>query len=227
LINSSSLAQLTIEFDNQFDHPSIPSLPEILSTISASVAKHGENHFFASVVQSKELIRMYHDVVLWMLKRDMLITLHLRVRVVATREIKLFVRMEREKALANKVGVVNSQDQNGLQSVGPGFGTAPSSMLWLSPHRVPHPGRRRSKDSGRSDLSELVIKESDRDDDINQRLTDEDSETDEEGLGWDTAEDDLLPSMISDPGRATPLQRRWLLAMSEGKEPHIARRFQL
>jgi hypothetical protein len=170
---------------------------------------------------------MYHDVVLWMLKRDMLITLHLRIRVVATREIKLFVRMEREKALANKVGVTNNQDQNELQSEsGHGLGTAPSTMLWLSPHTA-HSGRQRSKDSGRSDLSELVIKESDRDGDNNQRLTDEDSETDEEGLGWDTAEDDLFPSMISDPGRATPLQRRWLLAMSEGKEPHIARRFQL
>jgi nitrogen permease regulator 3-like protein len=174
---------------------------------------------------------MYHDVVLWMLKRDMLITLHLRIRVVATRELKIRVRLQREKALASKAAGMKDPDQNELQSESPdadGLGTSPSTATWLSPHRARrYSTRQQSKDSGTSGLSELVIKESDGDDDSNRRLTDEDPETDEDGLGWDTAEDDLFPSMINDPGRATPLQRRWLAAMSDGKEAHIARRFQL
>jgi hypothetical protein len=162
----------------------------------------------------------------------MLITLHLRIRVVATQELKLRVRIERERALASKAAWIKDRGLNGLQSdLAPDandLDKVPSAMMWLSPHRArQHSTRQGSTDSGRSNLSELVIKESDGDDDSNRRLTDEDPETDEDGLGWDTAEDHLFPSMINDPGRATPLQRRWLLSMSEGKEPHIARRFQL
>ena len=37
---------------------------------------------------------------------------------------------------------------------------------------------------------------------------------------------DALASMIPDPGRATPLERQWLAAMSEGKETYIVRRFE-
>ena len=175
---------------------------------------------------------MYHDVVLWMLKRDMLITLHLHIRVVATRELKVRVRIEREKALAGKVGGTKDRNLNGLHSESTptenDLDETPFDVMWLSPHRARrHSTRHGSKNSGKSDLSELVIKESDGDDDSSRRLTDEDPETDEDGLGWDVADDHLFPSMINDPGRATPLQRRWLLAMSEGKEPHIARRFQL
>ena len=227
------LGKLTAEFDRQFSHPFIPSLPRILSKVSASIAKQSDNHFFASVVKDKELIPMYHDVVLWMLKRDMLITLHLRIRVVATRELKLRVRIEREKALARKARGMKDLNLNGHQPESApganGMGTVPSAMMWLSPHRDRQQlfARQRSKDSRTSDLSELVIKESDEDDDSNKRSTDEDPETDEDGLGWDTAEGHHLPSMISDPARATPLQRRWLSAMSEGKDPHVARRFQL
>lgn len=223
------LAHLTVEFDNQFSHLSIPSLPQILSTISASVAKQSGNHFFASVVQDKELISMYHDVVLWMLKRDMLITLHLRIRVVATSELKVRVRIAREKALASKAGGMKDRDQHGFQSESThpvGLDEASSAVMWLSPHRArQYSIRPSSKDSEKSKLSELVVKERDGDDDSNRRSTDEDPETDEDGLGWDT--EDFTPSMINDPGRAKPLQRRWLSAMSEGKEPPIARRFEL
>lgn len=52
-------------------------------------------------------------------------------------------------------------------------------------------------------------------------------ESDEDNVGWGTAEDTISPSMISDPGTASPLERRWLAAMSEGKDEHIARRFEL
>lgn len=56
---------------------------------------------------------------------------------------------------------------------------------------------------------------------------DDTEESDEDNVGWGTAEDTVSPSMISDPGTASPLERRWLAAMSEGKDEHIAKRFEL
>ena len=51
-------------------------------------------------------------------------------------------------------------------------------------------------------------------------------ERDSDDVGWGGKEDTLWPSMISDPGRATPLQRKWLSAMSEDKDEYIASRFE-
>jgi hypothetical protein len=51
-------------------------------------------------------------------------------------------------------------------------------------------------------------------------------DSDEADVGWGSKEDTLWPSMISDPGRATPLQRKWLSAMSEDKEEYITSRFE-
>jgi len=52
-------------------------------------------------------------------------------------------------------------------------------------------------------------------------------ESEEENVGWGSPEDTLEPSIISDPGTASPLERKWLTAMSEGKEEYIAKRFAL
>lgn len=181
---------------------------------------------------------MYHDVVLWMLKRDMLITLHLRVRVVATRQLKIRVRYERDQARARKAGGTADWERSALRQeleVDDIDGSNSSSIPWLalSPKAARRHSRRQSNESLRSQMSELVIKESEDEDSGNggheRRTTDEDTSSglDDPGSGWDTAEDFLGPTMISDPGRATPLQRRWLSAMSEGKAPLLAKRFQL
>ncbi|RDB26023.1 Nitrogen permease regulator 3 [Hypsizygus marmoreus] len=234
------LAQLTAEFEKQFSHPSVPSLPEILATISSSGSKQTENHFFASVVRNKDLIPMYHDVVLWMLKRDMLITLHLRIRIVATRRLKIRVRIEREKALAKKAGLkdqLRSSLRQELEAEGDDNDewdlSPPSGTIWLalSPKSARRHSRRTSNESSQREEVQLFKggHESGKHDGTEKRTTDEDGsdEPDDADSGWDTAEDHLRPSMISDPGRATPMQRRWLAAMSDGKEPQIAKRFQL
>ncbi|KAF8072057.1 nitrogen permease regulator of amino acid transport activity 3-domain-containing protein [Lyophyllum atratum] len=233
------LSELTAEFESQFDHPSVPALPVILANISSSISKQTDNHFFASVVQNKDLIPMYHDVVLWMLKRDMLITLHLRVRVVATRKLKLRVRIERENALAKKAGTRDRLRRGLLQELRDGADedddeldfSPPSGTPWLplSPKAAHRHSRRQSNESGKQDNTESQALDGGGTGDTEKRATDEDGsdELDDPDSGWDTAEDHLRPSMISDPGRATPLQRRWLAAMSEGKDPYIAKRFQL
>lgn len=177
---------------------------------------------------------MYHDVVLWMLKRDMLITLHLRIRVVVTRELKVRVRLAREKALSKTAGGRRAQNRSGLRQE---LEATSSGIAWLS--LSPKSARRYSRripssDSVSSKMSELIIREEDgeeeeaeEEDEDEEREERSESDTGEENAGWDSAEDHLWPSVINDPGRATPLQRRWLSAMSEHKETQVARRFEL
>lgn len=82
-------------------------------------------------------------------------------------------------------------------------------------------------------MSELSIPGDDEEgkDDGDENENDEeedgdDEEDDEDEDEWDNIEDNLWPSIIDDPGRATPLQRRWLLMMSNGKDSNIVRRFE-
>ncbi|KAJ7591166.1 nitrogen permease regulator of amino acid transport activity 3-domain-containing protein [Mycena floridula] len=214
------LSQLAVDFEKDFSHPSIPSLPEILATISQSTSKQGDNHFFASVVRSKELIPLYHDVVLWMLKRDMLITLHLRIRVIATQELKSRVRRIRENARRRREQ--NYEAETDSQTTG--------RIAWLS--LSPQSARRHSRrgpstDSVHSELSELNFQEDEDDEDRPDEEEPSHSDNDDDDSGQDATEDNSMPSMINDPGSATPLQRRWLSAMSDGKDPYVALRFKL
>lgn len=66
----------------------------------------------------------------------------------------------------------------------------------------------------------LELEESDPDED------EEESDDDDHRNEWDTMDDNHLPSIITEPGSATPLQRKWIKAMSDGKTEEIARRFQ-
>lgn len=186
---------------------------------------------------SKDLINLYHEVVLWMLKRDLLITLHLRIRVVATADLKLRVRMARDMkksknrrdkrlesnggrgALRTRSGSFRGRldlDDN-LESVG--------DVTWLS--LTPKSARKHSRQQPSignrpSRLSEFVFE-----DDFEDECQDEKgSDSEETDMGRKNKEDTNWPSMISDPGRATPLQRKWLSAMSDDKEEYIAKRFE-
>lgn len=222
-----SLSELTKEFERDFPYNAVSPLPTILSIVSTSTHKQSDNHFFAAVVKSKDLIPLYQDVVIWMLKRDLLVTLHLRVRVVAIPELKDRVRVERDLAKARKTRMRES-------SLSRGRGTGPQdvpiaeedgSPTWfsLSPKTARRKTRRTSSQSSSrsrvSDIAESVIAE------------DEDIEEEEYGSSdandGSEAASDVWPSMIGDPGRATPKERRWLTAMSEGKDPYIVKRFEL
>jgi nitrogen permease regulator 3-like protein len=214
-----------------------------LSTISTSAAKKSDNHFFASVVRFKDLIPLYHDVVIWMLKRDMLITLHLRIRIVATQELKMRVRLARVQAKARKAAEGRRgrkrREHSGLrQEIGPDDSPEipPPRTSWISfsPKSArKHSQRFPSRDGQLSDLaldddvtSEDEDEEYDHDDDDDDDEKDDGTKEDTEYINYDDHKVYLWPTMISDPGRANPLQRRWLSAMSEGKDPEIAKRFE-
>ncbi|KAF8626403.1 hypothetical protein AX17_006570 [Amanita inopinata Kibby_2008] len=235
---SQPLSELVADFGSQFSHSSIPSLPNILAAIPKT-----DNHFFAAVVKSKELIPIYYDIVHWLLKRDMLITLHLRIRLVATRELKIRARQQRQEALLRKGSWVKGSKSNSYHrleelDLDTTYMTTQSAsgFPWLSPsskHARRYTRRLSSTETGKG-LAEVIQEYDDR---IGNRPSDHAvfDEEDEDGnssldgaeSGWESSEDSLAPTMIEDPGRATPIQRRWLSAMSEGKEPHIARRFAL
>jgi nitrogen permease regulator 3-like protein len=155
------VSKLSAAFREAFPHPLIPPLAQILATISASASKQTDNHFFASVVKSKEkeLIRMYHDVVLWMLKRDMLITLHLRIRVVATVELKRRVKEQRKLKMAQKFGRINPDGRMHSDSDGDVYCSNDSNR---NPSHFPalqFSRRISSNESGRSEISELNFQE--------------------------------------------------------------------
>lgn len=224
------LSDLIVDFKRDFPQPTVMSLPKILSTISTSTSRQSDNHFFAAVVVSKDLINLYHEVVLWMLKRDLLITLHLRIRVVATADLKLRVKMARDMSRRKRntnyknsiKGAENTErigyDSN-LDSIGVGH------WLSLSPKSARRHSRRMSSSASRhSQTSEMVLEDDSygEEDDLAQ----EESDLEDTDVGWGGKEDTIWPSMISNPGRASPLERKWLSAMSEDKEEYIASRFE-
>ncbi|KAF5359639.1 hypothetical protein D9756_003129 [Leucocoprinus leucothites] len=232
------LSVLTAEFANDFNHPAIPSLPRILAVISSSMSKQTENHFYACFVKTKELITVFQDVVIWLLKRDLLVALHLRVRVVAPPDLKLRVQLQRERLLARKKAMQRGKDRRGSQvhdELDPqelgGLAAFPNPGLpWLSLSPKHTSNRLPSVESSRSEISELVIEE-DEDEDYDDYGGEGDQESesdlnDLDGSSWETEDDKRYPSIINDPARATPIQRRWLSAMSEGKDPYVAKRFE-
>lgn len=220
------MSQLTADFNTQFGHSGVPPLPRLLSAISTSSSKQSDTHFFASVVQSKEAIPLYHEVVLWMLKRDMLITLHLHIRMVATVRLKervKFAAKGRSRDRKNSGRKGHSKLRNQLDADAE---RSPPGVAWLA--LSPGGARRYTRDSSvggsrNSRLSELILPD-DSDSDGRRR---EESETPESQDELDSHAEDDEESMINDPGRATTLQRRWLSAMSDGKDnPVLVRRFE-
>ncbi|KAJ7052572.1 nitrogen permease regulator of amino acid transport activity 3-domain-containing protein [Mycena amicta] len=216
---SSPLAQLTKDFDKEFSALGVPSLPELLAKISTS--KEGDTHFFASVVTNKDSIPLYLEVVLWMLKRDMLITLHLRIRIVATVRLKESVRFAKGRIRDKKGGARKGHSKLRIQLDADADHSPPAASC---PSKSPKGGQRYTRlpsvgGSRNSRLSELILQDDSGESDERRR---EDDTTDTQ----DESEEENESSIIDDPGRATPLQRRWLSAMSEDKDPALVRHFE-
>ncbi|EMD33925.1 hypothetical protein CERSUDRAFT_67555 [Gelatoporia subvermispora B] len=237
------LEEFTPEFDRTFGQSNVPSLPRLLSTISTSTHSKGANHFFATVVGSKELIDLYSDVVIWLLKRDLLITLHLRIRIVATEDLKERVRTHLEEARARRRrararshvhhddDILDATGLNGTTGdfdEGLGLETVSESSPvanWLS--MSPKSARRQSRqlpDSEKKNDSRGSFSTRRRE----HAHAHENVDVDAEELTSSGEEEfnNYYASVIADPARAKPLERRWLAAMSEGKDPDIARRFE-
>ncbi|EIW57269.1 uncharacterized protein TRAVEDRAFT_59017 [Trametes versicolor FP-101664 SS1] len=246
------LATLAAEFARTFAHTDVPPLPKLLAMISTATHKQTANHFYATVVGSKDLIPVYNSVVLWMLKRDLLIRLHLRIRIIATEQLKRRVREQWEERRAHRRsrsrarsitrgrersrGASYDGPRGGASSekTGPGLETVTESSpveYWvsLSPKTARKQARQRSPEPLGSSSEERAGKEKENEekpDDFDEDLLSSSADEGKWTEYFETGGSDSIPSMISDPARATPLERRWLAAMCEGKDPHIAARFE-
>ncbi|KAI0045843.1 hypothetical protein FA95DRAFT_1543270 [Auriscalpium vulgare] len=211
------IKELATEFREAFPDRTIPSLPQLLSTISASSA----NHFYATIVKTKDRLPLYHDVVLWMLQRGLLVTLHLRIRIVVPVAVKQRVQRalksrrkirwqgEHERGRRERSASASERDGAELDDL---F----ESSRWLAL------GRRES--SSRERRVEPPILEVE----LDEEIEDKEVEDSVEGEGDELVlyEDSSEPTLLSDPARATFVERQWLQAMSEGKDEVVARRFE-
>lgn len=243
-----------------------------------------------------------------MLKRDLLITLHLHIRLVATVDIKLSVCMQREAEILRKrereerekrressngrerdsnkgrrrsdvsISTLHStrgkdgekerrrssasrrrSSRHHIDDFAIADDDAPAYFRPSELSIVRERTRRFSSKSTRSDLTGLIIhEEADNPDTRLARLRDRhglsalaamnnssavlsDSAYDDEGdvdleegdsdklehdSQQDISENNEVSSIIFEPGRATMLQRKWIDAMSEGKDPVLKQRFE-
>ena len=188
---------------------------------------------------------MYHDVVLWMMKKDLLVVLHLRVRIVATMEVKARVKGMRERWIRRRtrrrriVERVDEEERHG--KAGDEDDVNRLGGVYYDFHNGLRNGMYRHHNRSKATHENLTDEEDDNDgadpedEEEEEEREEEEQSDDDDDSGWDTSLeeggevdiDDLSPCIISDPGRATPLERRWLAAMSVGKDPEIVGRFEL
>ncbi|KAI0822505.1 nitrogen permease regulator of amino acid transport activity 3-domain-containing protein [Trametes gibbosa] len=246
------LATLSEEFSRTFANVDVPPLPKLLAMISSAPHKQSANHFFATVVGTKDLIPVYNEVVLWMLKRDLLIRLHLRIRIIATEQLKRRVREQWEERRAHRRtrsrarsiarGRGSSSDRThhsehraGARDEGEeGLAAATDSSpgeYWisLSPKTAHKHARQTTKEPASNEPRERSARKgehAEKSDEFDEDMLSSSADDEKWVEYFRNGGSDSLPSMISDPARATPLERRWLAAMCEGKDPHIAARFE-
>jgi nitrogen permease regulator 3-like protein len=181
---------------------------------------------------------MFHEVIRWMLQRDLLVTLHLRVRIVVPASLKARVRHRREELRENRwrTGADDAfrtrrhrtrTDSEGSEGDFGLFGELP----WYTRRA---PSSQHNGSSVREVIEPPILEEGiELDEEIDEEIDDEEEESADEAEAASRREeeeeeaedDDNETSMLADPGRATAVQRRWLQAMSEGKDELVTRRF--
>ena len=229
----------------------MPPLPKLLAMLSTATHKTSANHFFATVVESKERIPAFLDVVIWMLKRDLLIRLHLRIRIIAPEPLKKRARQQWEEHVMRKrsrsrarsitrgsrgrAGSVSQSDERegGAGGGAPALESVSESSpveYWLS--LSPKTARKQArgqpvtpKDEERGGDGERRPREEAKRDELDEELLSSSADEAKWDEYYQNGGDDNVGSIISDPARATPLERLWLAGMSENKDPVVVRRF--
>jgi nitrogen permease regulator 3 len=183
---------------------------------------------------------MFHEVVRWMLQRNLLVSLHLRVRIVVPASLKALVRHRREELRENRwhTGVRDAfrtrrhrarTDSRGSEG---DFGLF-DELPWYTRRDQ---GSQHNGAGIREVIEPPILEEGI---ELDEEIDGEEDEEEEEEESAEEAEaasrrdedeegeeeDDNETSILADPGRATAVQRRWLQAMSEGKDELVTRRF--
>lgn len=195
----------------------------------------------------------------WLLRNELLIALHLRVRVVATAVLKRKVRKERKRKGGRRVSWQEPESAEGERSEAVfarrGRRRRPVGVQEDVEEDAEEDGDdekeddkekdRDSKEKGQKWLAQSpeemrarppILEEGlDFDEELDEKMRrfesgdegpDEGSQAGGEGDEESDEEEDWRYSIIPDPARADIRQRAWLQAMSVGKEPGLARRFE-
>lgn len=178
---------------------------------------------------------MFHEVVRWMLQRDLLVTLHLRVRIVVPASLKAEVRRRREELRENRwhEGVDDAFRTRRHRVRTDSGGSEGDFGLFDEPSWYTRraPGSQHNGSSIRDVIEPPILEEGiELDEEIDGKEEEESTDESEaasrrEEEEEEEEEDDNETSILADPGRATAAQRRWLQAMSEGKDELVTRRF--
>jgi hypothetical protein len=179
---------------------------------------------------------MFHEVVRWMLQRDLLVTLHLRVRIVVPASLKAKVRRRREELRGNRwhTGVDDAFRTRRRRARTDSGGSEGDFGLFDEPpwYTRRGPGSQHNGSSVRDVIEPPILEEGiELDEEIDGKEEEEESADESEAASRreeeeeEEEEDDSETSILADPGRATAAQRRWLQAMSEGKDELVTRRF--
>ncbi|CAE6375521.1 unnamed protein product [Rhizoctonia solani] len=234
------LPELSAVFSRLFS--TVPPLPSLLATLTSY------SRPFSTLIPSRDHRTFYLEVLIWLLRQGLLEKLHLRVRIVASGEIRAITRAalarERENARLGKevAQVVGQRDtrrrrrrrrSKASDEVEVYFAPASGSGEMFDPpspelmrRHGNHPHRRQSLSVS---MSEEALEEEEED-----WTEDEEDEEGVYGDGVGTAdvlleEDSNIAGsgsvIIAEPAEATQLEMRWMEAMTEGKDPGISQRF--
>ncbi|KAF8525938.1 nitrogen permease regulator of amino acid transport activity 3-domain-containing protein [Hysterangium stoloniferum] len=221
-----SMPGLSIQFARDF--PTLPALPVIFSRLSAS-----PDNFFETVVRSKEHIPIYKNVIIWLLKRDLLVMMHMRFRLIATPTLKKLVALHRQASREAREHRRVYQNERGRRrkssaeyydmSVSQNRSIVRSASVLLEDDE-----QAVEDDSEDEPLVPLSTNSSTyRNRDASSQLTRDDLDHDSVSESDPDDSSDLeVSSLISNPERATPKESRWLKGMTFGKNPAVAKRFE-
>lgn len=95
---TTSLSELSAQFHSVFP-PTTPALETILAAVSSSPQA------FYHFVPSHDHHELYHQILIWLLKNDALIMLHVRFRLVATKDVQEAVRLSIQQHRATSLGL--------------------------------------------------------------------------------------------------------------------------
>ncbi|KAF9520657.1 hypothetical protein BS47DRAFT_650292 [Hydnum rufescens UP504] len=260
------ISELSVLFSQEF--PTLSPLPSLLSVISSS------HRPFNSLVPSRDHRSIFLRALLWMLSHDILVILHVRIRIVVSREIKSAAlkakRAEAEAGAANRSRRAvrrNGMDLPNSPAGGKALELEPEHVQWadivkptpstsqsksrsegstgprqrLRPDSVTSLARPTAMDeiaetngqghtgSNGGAYDEDEDEDEDEEEEVNERRarlrrTVDSTEVETSELEEETDED-LTPSFLIDPERATRPQRRWLDAMCVGKDEYLVRWF--
>ena len=205
---TTTLSHLSQQFQDAFP-PTTPALETILAALSSWPQA------FSHFVPSEDHADLYHQILIWLLKNDALIMLHVRFRLVATPDIKRAVHKAAQKS-KNHASV--QEKERGRKRRPSGIGKKDGE----EPQRLPPPPPTPLVDEGAEMDLNLRQEEEAPPEPIKDSPVEETADNE---LDIDVPEE-FEESFIMEPGKASPLEQAWIEEIAR-RHPDLQKRFLL